>query len=52
MKKKKGNMLWMRIVGAAAGATGFILLGVGGFYNKIIGLMLIGAGSMLIAGGS
>lgn len=42
----------MKIIGAASGATGFILLGVGGIYNQIIGAGLIGIGSILIAGGS
>ena len=49
---KKGQILWMKITGAACGSTGFILLGVGGIYNNIIAAGLIGIGSVLIAGGS
>jgi len=52
MAKKKKEIVWMRILGASTGATGFILLGVGGDFNQNIGLILIGIGAVLIAGSS
>lgn len=49
----KAEIIWMRIIGASFGAVGFILLGVGNtpFFN-IFGGILIGIGTMLVAGGS
>jgi hypothetical protein len=52
MVNKKGGILLLRIIGAGCGATGFIFLGVGGYLNTIIGMVLTGVGGSLIAAGS
>lgn len=53
MINKKGEILALKIIGAAIGATGFIVLGLSSNpYSPLIGTTLIGIGSVLIAGGS
>ena len=49
---KKGAVLWMRILGAGISATGFVMLGVGGYNPTLFGQILIGVGAALIAGGT
>jgi len=49
---KKGQILWLKILGAGCGATGFVFSAVGGQLNLVIGATLIGVGTVLIAAGS
>lgn len=53
MINKKGEILALKIIGAATGATGFVVLGVSSSpFASMIGTALIGIGSLLIVGGS
>lgn len=53
MINKKGEILALKIIGAATGATGFVVLGVSSnVYANMLGTALIGIGSLLIVGGS
>ena len=53
MINKRGELLILKIIGAATGATGFVVLGISSnVYSSIIGTALIGIGSLLIVGGS
>lgn len=53
MINKKGEILALKIIGAAGGATGFVVLGVSSSpFASMIGTALIGIGSLLIVGGS
>ncbi|MEK6914312.1 MAG: hypothetical protein AABW83_01555 [Nanoarchaeota archaeon] len=49
---KRGEILWVKVLGAISGMLGFVLLGVGGVQNVVIGQILIGIGGALIAVGS
>ena len=49
---KRGEIIWVRILGATCGMLGFLFLGIGGVQNIVIGEILIGAGGALIAIGS
>jgi len=49
---KKGALIWVKILGATSGMIGFVLLGLGGIQNIVIGEVLIGVGGALIAVGS
>lgn len=49
---KKGEIIWAKILGATCGMIGFVLLGIGGVQNIVIGQILIGVGGALIAIGS
>ncbi len=49
---KNAGVLWLRILGAGCGSTGFVLLAVGGQINNVIGAGLVGIGTVLIASGA
>lgn len=52
MENKRGEIIWARVSGAICGMVGFLLLGIGGIQNVVIGQILIGIGGALIAIGS
>ena len=53
MLNKKGQTLWIKILGGAFGSSGFIVLAiVPGDVGLIVGTGLIGVGSILITAGS
>jgi len=49
---KKGVVVWLKIVGGGVGSAGFFVVALGNStYSALIGVTLVGIGSLLLTAG-